>query len=118
MNKRTQGYIAEDLVKEYLSNHGYRFRESNYTIRGGEIDLIMEDGDEVVFVEVKSLQSEKYIQLEESISNSKRRSLIRTAKIWLHKHKLDQVDWRIDFVGLVINKGEVERFVHYKNAIY
>lgn len=119
MNRRGLGYQAEAIARSKLQQEGYLFIESNFTIRGGEIDLIMQCKDEVVFVEVKSLASEKYIKLEQSISVKKRRNLIRTAMIWLARNNYEDQDWRVDFIGIVVDtSGKIIRYVHYQNAIY
>ena len=48
------GELGERLAAEYVQKKGMRILEHNYRIRGGEIDLIAQDGDEVVFIEVKT----------------------------------------------------------------
>ncbi len=53
MNKRTIGYAGEKLVWDHYLWSGYQHVMSNFTIRGGEIDIIMENADTTVFIEVK-----------------------------------------------------------------
>lgn len=52
-NLKTKGYAWERVALSWYQQRGYRALEKNFTIRGGEIDLIVENDEEVVFVEVK-----------------------------------------------------------------
>lgn len=53
ITKRVAGNLGEDEACRFLKKNGYRILERNFTIRGGEIDIICEKGEYVVFVEVK-----------------------------------------------------------------
>ncbi|MCB0749534.1 MAG: YraN family protein, partial [Ignavibacteriae bacterium] len=94
------GYSGQNYAKEFLRKEGLKFVEANYTIQGGELDLIFLDGNEYVFVEVKS-RKQSTLTRESLISFSQKKSLINTAKIWLMKKGLYEVDWRIDLVLIV-----------------
>lgn len=50
---KAKGYHAEELVSNYYKNKGYTLLEKNWTIPGGEIDIIMQKEDEIIFIEVK-----------------------------------------------------------------
>ncbi|MBE6705529.1 MAG: YraN family protein [Ruminococcaceae bacterium] len=54
MTNREKGDLGEDIAAEYLARLGYEILERNYTVKGGEIDIIAKDGDTLVFVEVKT----------------------------------------------------------------
>ena len=49
-----RGRLAENAARRHLESKGYRFLAANPRVRGGEVDLVMKDGDTVVFVEVRS----------------------------------------------------------------
>jgi putative endonuclease len=53
MNKRTKGKEGEILVRQYYEQQGFRLIEANFTIRGGEIDLLMQKENLLVVIEVK-----------------------------------------------------------------
>lgn len=119
MNKRNKGKFAETYVEQYLINKGYKILETNYTIRGGEIDIITKIYEKIVFVEVKSLNQKSNIDLMQTISKSKRLHLINSCEDWLHKNDLTSADWRIDFVGIkLINYDRITSLIHIKGAIY
>ena len=61
MNRRAQGSAAEEVAMRYLEQKGYKTLARNYTIRGGEIDLIMRAPQgTLVFVEVKARGNARY----------------------------------------------------------
>ena len=72
---------------------------SQYTQSFGEIDLIAQDGDELVFVEVKSRASDAFGYPEDSITPQKIRHILHVAESYLAAHRLE-VAWRIDVVAI------------------
>jgi putative endonuclease len=118
MNKVTQGRAAETKVATYLRTRGYKILGRNYTIRGGEIDIIAKKDSQIVFVEVKSLSSEKYVGLLDTISEKKKHTLIRTCRYWLWDKELADADWRLDFIGVIIETGgKIKKLQHIENAL-
>jgi putative endonuclease len=118
-NKRKIGDIAETIACNYLQEQGYTIIDRNYFIFGGEIDIIASYNNKIIFVEVKSLSSEKHIMLEQSISKKKRKALIKTCNFWIYKHHKQYVEWRIDFLGLIIKSDKsVEKVNHIIGGIF
>lgn len=118
MNKRIQGKVSENIAIGFLIKKGFELLDENYYVQGGEIDIVTKHENYIVFVEVKSIKSERFVKLEETITEKKRKSLIRASKLWLIRNKYKDVDWRIDFVGIVVDNGYVEKIMHLENAIY
>lgn len=81
--RRQVGARGEELAKDYLVAKGYRWRESNFRTKGGEVDLVMEDKDCLVFVEVKSRRSDQYGEPEEAITANKMRHMAKTALLYV-----------------------------------
>jgi putative endonuclease len=77
------GKIAEQLAAAYLQQQGLTLLASNYHCRFGEIDLIMRDGNEIVFVEVRLRSNTAFGGAAESITPAKRQKLARTADHYL-----------------------------------
>jgi putative endonuclease len=77
-----------------------RIIDRNYRSRYGEIDLIAEEGETLVFVEVKARRGTAYGTPEESVTARKRDRLVLTAQTYLAERGLEQRDWRIDVVGI------------------
>lgn len=98
---RHQGDQAEDLAAQYLQQHGLTICERNYSIKGGEIDLIARDQKHLVFVEVRYRSSDAFGSASESVTHHKQAKLRRTALHYLQKHRLhEQCPCRFDIVAL------------------
>lgn len=80
------GKAAEALAAAYLQQRGLQLLERNYLCRFGEIDLIMRDGSELVFVEVRLRTNAKFGGAGASITSSKQQKLARTAQHYLMQH--------------------------------
>jgi putative endonuclease len=91
LNRQQIGIHAEQDACKFLQRKGFRLLEQNYSWYGGEIDLIMQDQEDIVFVEVRRRQHIHYGNALESIDRKKMHKLLKTAthflqaKKWLHK---------------------------------
>ena len=95
------GLIAERQACDYLTRHGLLLRAKNYRFQAGEIDLIMQDKNELVFVEVRLRNNAAHADGLESVDENKQRKLILTATHYLQQHRLlDKVNCRFDVVGI------------------
>lgn len=117
-NKRKIGNISEAIARNYLVKKGYKIIESNHYQRSGEIDIIATENKIIVFVEVKSLKSENFLQITETISALKKRRLCKLANLWLFNNNKQGNEFRIDFIGLVYKFNKIRKLVHLRNAIY
>lgn len=80
------GQWAEQQALTVLEEQGYVHVQSNYHSRFGEIDLIVQKGQELVFVEVKARSKTRFAQAAETISYSKQRKIAKTAMLFLQDH--------------------------------
>lgn len=83
MNRREIGNAGENAVCAFLVNNGYAVLERNYTVRGGEIDIIAEKNGVIAFVEVKLRKQGAAVSGEESITPAKKRCLITAAERYM-----------------------------------
>ena len=83
-----RGRWAETLALAHLRKHGLTLETANFRRRGGEIDLVMRDGDTVVFVEVRYRRSSAYGDGAESIDPRKRARIVATAQRYLQAYPL------------------------------
>ena len=81
--KQAQGRDWEQTALRYLRRHGLVLVEVNFTCKGGEIDLIMRDGESLVFVEVRQRADRRHGGAAASITPSKIRRLVRAAQFYL-----------------------------------
>jgi len=100
----TAGQRAEESALAYLQQQGFRLVERNYRCRLGEIDLVMEDRDRLVFVEVRYRASGRYGGALESIDRRKRARLVAAASHYLASKRIDRAA-RFDVVALSPGSG-------------
>ena len=81
------GKKGEDLACDFLKKQGYKIIERNFRIRGGEIDIIAQDGNTLVYVEVKTRTSHQFGYPEEAVTRWKLRFLERAAKYYRNNRK-------------------------------
>jgi putative endonuclease len=80
------GSAAENIAAMYLQQKGLKLLDRNYSCRYGEIDLIMQEGKTLVFVEVRLRSSSSFGGAAISITAGKQQKIIRTAEQYLQKH--------------------------------
>jgi len=86
---RATGNRFEDAAREFLESRGLRLVRANFLCRHGEIDLVMRDGDTVVFVEVRYRRDGAFGGALGSVTMAKRRKLISAAHLWMAWHPHD-----------------------------
>ncbi|MDR0934282.1 MAG: YraN family protein [Burkholderiaceae bacterium] len=84
-NMRQQGQAGEDAALAWLQQQGLTLIRRNFRCRMGEIDLIMQDGRTLVFVEVRQRASRGFGGAAASITRTKQLRLIKTAQLFLQK---------------------------------
>lgn len=95
------GQLGEKEARRYLEAQGLTFVDKNYNTKGGEIDLIMKDGEYLVFCEVRCRYNPDFGSSIDTIQPTKQRRIIRTSLHYLQKKKLmDQIDCRFDVIGI------------------
>lgn len=82
------GQIGEDQALVYLQQQGLQLVERNFRCKGGEIDLIMQDGAALVFVEVRKRSAKKFGGAAASVTKVKQRRLIIAAQIYLQRYRM------------------------------
>lgn len=78
-----RGAVAEQTAADYLIQQGLVVVERNFRCRLGEIDLIMRDGNTLVFIEVRQRASQQFGGAIASIDSRKQQKLIATAQLYL-----------------------------------
>ncbi len=115
------GKLGEKLATKYLKAKGYKLFARNWKCRVGEIDLILIDNNELVFVEVKariySLTAEKY--LLDNIDRRKKLKLATLANIYLKQKRITDRKHRFDVLGVLISPKDFKAvsFKHLAGAI-
>lgn len=119
MKRRELGLQGEEVAVRYLEGKGYLILGRNYRTSTGEIDVVAQEGETLVFVEVRARSSRQYGLPEESVTPAKSQRLIEVAQGYLQEEGVDaETHWRIDIVALEFApSGELLRVEHIENAV-
>ncbi|MHB7565046.1 YraN family protein [Citrobacter braakii] len=108
LTSKQTGDAWESTARDWLQSRGLHFIAANVHERGGEIDLIMREGNTTVFVEVRYRRSAQFGGAAASVTRSKQHKLLQTARLWLahHNGSFDTVDCRFDVLAFTGNDVE------------
>ena len=108
---------GEDAAAAYLERIGMTVEERNWRIKGGEIDIIASEGDDVVLVEVKTRRSEGAGTAEEAVSPAKQRRITRLAAAYMATRGGDDREGvRFDVVTIRVLAEDRALLRHYRAA--
>jgi putative endonuclease len=110
------GQRGEKVAQSFLAEKGYKILNVNWRNRKAEIDIIAMDGDTLVFVEVKTRQSNLYGDPENAVDLKKKRRLIHAANAYVSKYRIEN-DARFDIISILIEKNATV-INHYPDAFY
>ena len=113
--KQKLGGKGETAAARLLASKRYRILDRNWRRGRLELDLVCEDGDEIVFVEVKTRTAGTLGSPAEGMSPAKRRNMARAARCWLAAHGAWERACRFDVV-CVTQAGQELRLEHHAHA--
>lgn len=117
MSRRKQtGQRGEEIAAAHLAAKGYKIIDRNWRCSTGELDIIMEEGDTLIFVEVRTRRGERFGTAEESVTPAKQNRLIELAQTYLQETGLPHPSWRIDVVAVQLGPG-LPQVNHIENAV-
>jgi putative endonuclease len=118
MDRQEVGKLGEKEARKFLKKRGYRIRETGFRCRHGEIDIIAQKKDYLVFVEVRTKSNLDFGTPEESITQTKKQRLIASALTYTSTHQKLPSLWRIDVVAIELDdKGKTRRIELIENAV-
>jgi putative endonuclease len=110
------GELGERAACRHLRRQGLKFLTANFRTDRGEIDLVMRDGDCLVFVEVKTRSSEEWTRPAAAVDAERRRRLTRAGLDYLRLLKNPKVKVRFDIVEVLLADGAVREVRHLPNS--
>lgn len=123
LETRSTGRAGESIAKDYLERHGYKILEQNWRTRWAEIDLVAlrpgsgQEGDMLVFVEVRSKVGEQFGTPEETLTKHKQWKMLQNAKAYVGYKKFAG-PFRVDALCIVLGENsKPQRITHYENVI-
>ena len=104
---KTKGDVGEKYTEKYLKKHGCKILEKNYQRPYGEIDIIADDGTNILFVEVKTRHFNPMTKGYEAVDWRKIKRIVKTASYYLTEKKLDRY-CRFDVAEVFINRDTLK----------
>ncbi len=111
-----RGQIGEEAAARYFRQNGLKILAKNFKSKRGEIDLVLKDGDCVVFAEVKSRNDERWTRPAAAVDREKRQHLSMAAIDYLKAIKNPRVKIRFDIVEVLLNGEEIREIRHLPNT--
>ena len=117
-SRRALGDFGERVAKAHLEAKGYRILETNFRVREGEIDIVAQQGDVVVFVEVKARRGAAMGSAVEAIGRRKAQRLLQVAEAFDQQHpelppgrRIDLIAIDLDAAGRVVSLQPIDSAV-------
>ena len=110
------GHSAEDLAEQYLRRKGYRIRGRNIRLPGGELDIVAQAKEVIIFVEVKARQTERYGGASYAVNGRKEQQIIKLAAQYMVQHKIHNQFCRFDVILCQGKSDEPMHIHHIENA--
>ena len=114
-NKKLLGRRGEQAAADYLKQKKYRIVGMNFSCRFGEIDVIAEDRDYIVFAEVKLRKSAQFAEAKEFVTAAKQQRVATAAQLWLQQNETEKQP-RFDVIEIYGGQGTIEKINHIENA--
>lgn len=112
MNNKEKGDLGENVALKYLLSKGAKILEKNYKIRSGEIDIITNLDNQIVFIEVKARSNLKFGYPSEAVDYKKIKKIIDTANYYILKHDLFNEQVRFDVIEIYLNENKLNHIVN------
>lgn len=117
-SKKVTGDYGEDLAVAELKKRGYEIIGRNWRGRGGELDIIAKEKNELVFIEVKTRRNLQFGHPEVAVNARKTRHLTRTVREYCQQHNLvGKIITRGDIVAITLTENSPPEIVIFKDAI-
>ena len=107
------GKLGEESAVDYLISQGYEIITTNYRTRGGEIDIIATEGENIIFCEVKTRTSLSYGTPAVAVNRVKRNHIIRVAQCFLSSGAWSGYCPRFDVIEIYhIRKAHINHMIN------
>lgn len=116
--KQRFGAWGERQAEAYLIERGLELLQRNYRTPSGEIDLVMRQEDQIVFVEVKTRSNDVFGLPEESVTELKKEHLLLAAEKFMEDHPEILYEWRVDVISIRRKRGnDPVEILWFENAL-
>lgn len=111
------GRAGEEIALRHLETEGYIIHERNWQYRHREVDIIAQQGSDLVFVEVKTRHSSAWGRAMSAVDASKRQRLVEAANYYVRQKQLT-LNVRFDIIGIDIQTDGSYTLEHARSAFY
>jgi putative endonuclease len=108
------GAYGERVAERYLAEHGMVVLDRNWRCDAGELDLVLRDGDALVFCEVKTRSGTAYGHPLEAVGEVKAERLVRLGDRWMEERGVEAADVRFDVVAVVRSRRGAAEVEHLR----
>ena len=112
------GKKGEETARVYLEQKGFRIIEQNYHSSQGEVDLIAQDKDFLVFIEVKSYSFKSFGKPLYAVTKTKKQAIIHAARTFLMTRNIKDVNCRFDVISIFHKRDGSDHIDHIEDAFY
>ncbi|TVP50879.1 MAG: YraN family protein [Halomonas sp.] len=112
---RARGAAIEQIAAQWLRQQGLTLVATNHHVKGGELDLVMRDGDILVFIEVKHRTTTRFGHPLETVTYQKQQRLVRAARLYIARSGLSS-PCRFDILGIIGKPPDLE--FHWAKAAF
>jgi putative endonuclease len=111
------GQYGEQLAADYLIKQNYRIVTTNWHCKYGEIDIVAQKDNLLVFIEVKTRSADTTEGAFESITPRKQKRMTDAAQTYLAAQEQEALDWRVDVIGIAIPRDGAPIIEHAEDAL-
>ena len=115
--KKTIGDKGEEFTAKFLKKNNCKIIERNFNCKSGEIDIIAENREYILFVEVKTRQEGQMLEPRYSVDRKKQQKLLKTASYYLQSHKITKQP-RFDIAEVIVNNEGKMSINYLENAFW
>jgi putative endonuclease len=109
------GARGERVAEKLLRTKNYRILCRNYKVKSGEIDLVARDGENLVFIEVKTRRNTTRSRPAEGLSARQKKRIYRAAQNYMRSIGEPAVIYRFDLIEVILSRFAVHEIRHWEN---
>ena len=105
---RQQGFLQEKKAVSFLKKQGLKILKLNFREKIGEIDIIAQDKNYLVFIEVKYRKTDSFGGAVFAVDKKKQEKIIKTSQLYLQQKNINQFNTLLRFDVIAINKTDIK----------
>ena len=111
------GADGERAARQYLTDKGYRIRHVNWRSHHLELDIVAQQGDELVVIEVKTRRNMVFTHPADAVTEQKIRRIVTAAQAYIYRYNI-RMDVRFDVMALIPCPPDGFKIEHFENAFF